>query len=54
MEFSKYGTAVLLDKSPAFDRVWVDGLLFKINQTLPQPYFKFMNLTYVIVNSKLK
>ena len=38
-EARKYCTAVFLDVSQAFDRVWHSGLLFKIKQTLPPSYF---------------
>jgi hypothetical protein len=39
LEDGKYCTAVFLDVSQAFDRVWNSGLLYKIKQFLPPPYF---------------
>jgi hypothetical protein len=39
LEDRKYCTTVFLDISHAFDRVWHCGLLYKIKQFLPPPYF---------------
>lgn len=38
----KYCSAVFLDVSQAFDKVWHDGLLCKITQILPSKYYKFL------------
>src|SRR5215510_11891998 len=38
----KYCSAVFLDVSQAFDKVWHQGLLFKIKQTLPSGYFDIL------------
>ncbi|PNF34268.1 hypothetical protein B7P43_G16865 [Cryptotermes secundus] len=37
-----YCTAGFLDVSQAFDRVWHRGLLYKIKQSLPPPYFNLL------------
>lgn len=42
-EHKFYCTAAFLDISQAFDRVWHEGLLFKIKSTLPTNYFKFIS-----------
>jgi predicted metallopeptidase len=39
LEDRKYCTAMFLDVSQALDRVWHNGLLNKIKQILPPPYF---------------
>jgi hypothetical protein len=39
LEDRKYCAAVFLDVSQAFDRVWHSGLLYKLKQFLPPPYF---------------
>jgi len=36
-----YYSAILLDVAQAFDKVWHTGLLFKLKQFLPPPYFLF-------------
>jgi len=36
-----YCSAVLLDVAQAFDKVWHTGLLYKLKQFLPPPYFLF-------------
>jgi len=38
-ESKQFCPAVFLDISQAFDRVWHDGLLFKLKHFLPSPYF---------------
>jgi len=38
----KYCSAVFLDVSQAFDKVWRQGLLFKIKQTLPSGYLNIL------------
>jgi hypothetical protein len=42
MENRKYCTAVFLDVSQAFDKVWYPGLLFKIERLLPLKYFNLL------------
>lgn len=39
LENKLYCASIFLDVKQAFDRVWHDGLLFKIKQLLPTPYF---------------
>jgi len=39
LEMKHYCAAVFLDVAQAFDRVWFDGLLFKLKRFLPVPYF---------------
>lgn len=41
-EDKKYCLAVMLDIKQAFDGVWHPGLLLKLKNGLPQPYFKFL------------
>lgn len=41
LEKKQYCSAVFLDVQQAFDRVWHQGLLYKIKKTLPAPYFLF-------------
>jgi hypothetical protein len=41
-EEHKYCSAVFLDVSQAFDKVWHQGLLFKIKQTLPTVYLNIL------------
>lgn len=41
-EHKEYCTAAFLDISQAFDRVWHDGLLYKIRKLLPINYFLFI------------
>jgi hypothetical protein len=41
-EVHKYCSAVFLDVSQAFDKVWYQGLLFKIKQTLPTGYLNIL------------
>jgi len=47
LETKKYYTGVFLDVAKAFDTVWPDGLLFKIKQIFPVPY-------YLLILSHLK
>jgi hypothetical protein len=42
LEDQQYCTAVFLDVSQAFDKVWHPGLLFKIKQTLPSGYYNLL------------
>ena len=42
LDEKKYCTAVFLDISQAFDKVWHDGLLFKIKKSLPINYYLFI------------
>lgn len=46
-ETKQYCPGVFLDISQAFDRVWHDGLLFKLKHFLPPPY-------YLIIKSYLE
>lgn len=39
IEENKFCSAVFLDSSQAFDKVWHKGLLYKLKKLLPQPYF---------------
>jgi len=39
MESKLYCAAVLLDVAQAFDKVWHEGLLFKLKKFLPAPYY---------------
>lgn len=41
-ERKEYSSAAFLDISQAFDRVWHDGLLFKILKALPINHFRFI------------
>jgi hypothetical protein len=41
-EEHKYCSAVFLDVSQAFDKVWHQGLLYKIKQTLPPGYLNIL------------
>jgi hypothetical protein len=42
LEGRKYCAAVFQDVGQAFDRVWQSGLLYKIKQLLPSPYFHLL------------
>jgi hypothetical protein len=42
LEDRQYCSAVFLDISQAFDKVWHQGLLLKIQQTLPPTYFNIL------------
>ena len=37
-----YCSAVFLDVKQAFDRVWHEGLLYKLKKLLPAPYYLFL------------
>lgn len=39
LENKEYCSAVFLDVKQAFDRVWHDGLLYKLKQLLPAPFY---------------
>ena len=41
-EYREYCTAVFLDVSQAFDKVWLDGLMFKIKTSLPESTHKLL------------
>ena len=42
LEDQQYCTAVFLDVSQVFDKVWYPGLLFKIKRTLPSGYYNLL------------
>ena len=42
LENKEYCTAAFLDVTQAFDKVWHLGLLFKLKNLLPYPYFEFL------------
>jgi len=42
LEQKLYCTCAFLDISQAFDRVWHDGLLYKLKRFLPPPYYLFI------------
>lgn len=44
LEQKLYCMCVFLDISQAFDRVWHDGLLFKLKRFLPPPYYLIIKL----------
>ena len=48
----KYCTAVFLDVSQAFDRVWYEGLILKISKALPQNYCQLLEL--YLANQKFR
>lgn len=53
LEKKQYYAAVFLDMAQAFDRVWFDGLLFKLKKFFPTPYFLLLksylsNRTFVV------
>ena len=41
-EKKKYCSAVFLDIQQAFDKVWHEGLLYKIKKILPHPYYSIL------------
>jgi hypothetical protein len=43
LEEKRLCTAVFLDVAQAFDRVWLTGLLYKLNTTLPSSYYLLLN-----------
>jgi hypothetical protein len=42
LEDRKYRASLFLDVSQAIDRVWHSGLLYKLKQFLPPPYFQLL------------
>ena len=42
LEKKKYCSAVFLDIQQAFDKVWHEGLLYKIKKILPHPYYSIL------------
>ncbi|PNF38784.1 RNA-directed DNA polymerase from mobile element jockey [Cryptotermes secundus] len=42
LEDKQYCTSIFIDVSQAFDKVWHDGLLFKIKKVLPIKYFRLL------------
>lgn len=54
LERKHYTSGALLDVKQAFDRVWHNGLLFKLKQILPFTYFlifkSFLTSRYFVVN----
>ena len=42
VERKKYCSAVFLDVAQAFDKVWHDGLLFKLKNWIPKNYYLFL------------
>lgn len=42
LEEKKYCSAAFLDITQAFDRVWHEGLLYKIKQNLPLNYYTLL------------
>jgi hypothetical protein len=42
LEDKQYCTSVFIDVSQAFDKVWHEGLLFKIKKVLPIKYFRIL------------
>jgi len=50
LEEQEFCSAVFLDISQAFDKVWHPGLLFKIDQTLPPRFYNILNPIYSSVN----
>ena len=42
LENTRYCTAAFLDISQAFNKVWHDGLLYKLKQNLPHQYFQIL------------
>lgn len=54
LEKKHYCATVFLDVSQALDGVLLDGLLFKLKQFLPAPYFLLLNCPHFRCTSKLK
>jgi hypothetical protein len=52
LEKKKYCSCVFLDVSQVFDRVWHEGLLFKLKAFLPTTYFLPLSLILRIGTSK--
>lgn len=42
IEKKEYSTAAFLDVTQAFDKVWIEGLLFKLKLNLPYPYYEVL------------
>jgi hypothetical protein len=42
LEDKQYCTSILLDVSQAFNKVWQAGLLFKVKNVFPIPYFRLL------------
>ena len=42
LEKKKYCSAVFLDIQQAFDKVWHEGLLYKLKKILPHPYYSIL------------
>jgi hypothetical protein len=42
MEHRRYCTAVFIDISQAFDKVWHTGLLIKLKEALPHPVYTLL------------
>ena len=42
LEKKKYCSAVFLDIQKAFDKVWHEGLLYKLKKILPHPYYSIL------------
>ena len=42
LEKKKYCSAVFLNIQQAFDKVWHEGLLYKIKKILPHPYYSIL------------
>ena len=47
LEKKKYCSAVFLDIQQAFDKVWHEGLLYKLKKILPNPYYSILK-SYLI------
>lgn len=52
LEEERYRSAVFLDVKQAFDKVWHDGLRYKLKKLLPHPYFTV--LQSYLTDSKFK
>lgn len=42
LEHKRYCSAAFLDISQAFDKVWHDGLCYKLKKNLPHPYYQLL------------
>jgi hypothetical protein len=54
MESNKYSTAAFLDISQAFDKVWHEGLLYKIKILFPESIYKILKSCLENRNSMIK